>query len=131
MHQNRSHARGAAQSALAIIGQHESATQNQQLDFSRLNPVTGQSISYKHIEPGSIADIPRSMQYVQPPGAGNAAGFVEILQAALRGAGCRWNAPEWLATGSGADMAAYTASLTAGYVRTYSDAEAAQLQESL
>src|SRR5262249_51398612 len=122
-------AEGAAvQSALAFIRQHESATQNQvqqflnnqQLDFSRLNPVTGQAISYKHVEPGSIADIPRGMQYVQPPGAGNAAGFVEILHAALRGAGCRWNAPEWLATGSGADMAAYTASLTAQapFVRT-------------
>ena len=53
------------------------------------------------------------MQYVQPPGAGNASGFIDILHATLRGAGCRWNAPEWLATGSGADMAAYTASLTA------------------
>ena len=53
------------------------------------------------------------MQYVQPPGAGNASGFIDILHATLRVAGCRWNAPEWLATGSGADMAAYTASLTA------------------
>jgi len=53
------------------------------------------------------------MQYVRPPGAGNASGFIDILHATLRGAGCRWNAPEWLATGSGADMAAYTASLTA------------------
>src|SRR5713226_8794437 len=60
------------------------------------------------------------MQYVQPPGAGNASGFVEILHASLRGAGCRWNAPEWLATASGGDMAAYTASLTAHapFVRT-------------
>jgi hypothetical protein len=116
------------QSALAFIRQHESATQSQvqnfintqQLDFSRFNPLTGQAISYKHIEPGSIADIPRGMQYVQPPGAGNASGFVDILHSSLRGAGCRWNAPEWLATGSGADMAAYTASLTAHapFVRT-------------
>ncbi|HLN30405.1 MAG TPA: hypothetical protein VK395_21865 [Gemmataceae bacterium] len=50
---------------------------------------------------------------MRPPGAGNASGFLDILHATLRGAGCRWNAPEWLATGSGADMAAYTASLTA------------------
>jgi len=50
---------------------------------------------------------------VQPSETGNASAFVDILHATLRGAGCRWNAPEWLATGSGADMAAYTASLTA------------------
>jgi len=115
-------AEGAAvQSALAYIRQHESATQaqiqnflnTQQIDFTRANPLTGQQINYKQFEPGTIADIPRGMQYVQPPGAGNAAGFIDILHATLRGAGCRWNAPEWLATGSGADMAAYTASLTA------------------
>jgi len=34
------------------------------------------------------------MQYVQPPGAGNASGFIDILHATLRGAGCRWNGPE-------------------------------------
>jgi len=109
------------QSALAYIRQHESATQaqiqnflnTQQIDFTRANPLTGQQINYKQFEPGTIADIPRGMQYVQPPGAGNASGFVDILHATLRGAGCRWNAPEWLATGSGADMGAYTASLTA------------------
>ncbi|HLN30408.1 MAG TPA: phage portal protein [Gemmataceae bacterium] len=115
-------AEGAAvQSALAYIRQHESATQaqiqnflnTQQIDFTRANPLTGQQINYKQFEPGTIADIPRGMQYVQPPGAGNASGFIDILHATLRGAGCRWNAPEWLATGSGADMAAYTASLTA------------------
>jgi hypothetical protein len=116
------------QAALAYIRQHESATQaqvqnflnTQQLDFSRTNPLTGLSINYKHLEPGSVVDIPRGMQYVQPPGAGNASGFVEILHASLRGTGCRWNAPEWLATASGADMAAYTASLTAHapFVRT-------------
>ncbi len=78
-----------------------------------MNPLTGLQINYKHIEPGTIADIPRGMQYVQPPGVGNAAGFIDILHACLRGAGCRWNAPEWLATASGADMAASTASLTA------------------
>jgi hypothetical protein len=122
-------AEGAAvQAALAYIRQHESATQaqvqnflnTQQLDFSRTNPLTGLSINYKHLEPGSVVDIPRGMQYVQPPGAGNASGFIEILHASLRGAGCRWNAPEWLATASGADMAAYTASLTAHapFVRT-------------
>jgi hypothetical protein len=122
-------AEGAAvQAALAYIRQHESATQaqvqnflnTQQLDFSRTNPLTGLSINYKHLEPGSVVDIPRGMQYVQPPGAGNASGFVEILHASLRGAGCRWNAPEWLATASGGDMAAYTASLTAHapFVRT-------------
>jgi len=33
------------------------------------------------------------MQYVQPPGAGNASGFIDILHATLRGAGCRWNGP--------------------------------------
>ncbi len=45
---------------------------------------------------------------------------MEILHASLRGASCRWNAPEWLVTGSGADMAAYTSSLTAQapFVRT-------------
>jgi hypothetical protein len=122
-------AEGAAvQAALAYIRQHESATQaqvqnflnTQQLDFSRTNPLTGLSINYKHLEPGSVVDIPRGMQYVQPPGAGNASGFIEILHASLRGAGCRWNAPEWLATASGGDMAAYTASLTAHapFVRT-------------
>ena len=112
----------AVQAAIAQIRQWETATQsavqnfaNSQTDYSRTNPVTGAQNNFHEVDPGAIVDVPRGMTYVPPPGS--APGAMEahevILHVQLRAAGVRWNAPEWLATSSGADMAAYTASLTA------------------
>ncbi|HLN29589.1 MAG TPA: hypothetical protein VK395_17710 [Gemmataceae bacterium] len=69
----------AAPDDFATQAQIQNFLNTQQIDFFRTNPLTGAQINYKQIEPGTIADIPRGMQYVQPPGAGNAAGFVELL----------------------------------------------------
>jgi hypothetical protein len=112
----------AIQASIAQIRQWDNASASsvQQMagantTYSVANPITGQAINYQQLEPGQILDIPRQLQYVPPPAwqGGAAESFISLLHAELRGAGTRWNAPEWLATASGADMAAYTASLTA------------------
>jgi hypothetical protein len=112
----------AIQASIALIRQWENATQTSvqafnttETTFNQTNPVSGRQTNYNQMTPGSILDIPRQMAFVAPPGSapGAAEGHEIILHAQLRSAGNRWNLPEWVATGSGADMAAYTASLTA------------------
>lgn len=71
----------------------------------------GQRATQK-INPGEIQDINAGQEYVEPPGASNYAAYVETLHMLARAAGIAWNMPEWLATGSGADIAAYSGSLT-------------------
>lgn len=56
-------------------------------------------------------DIPSGLNYVAGPGANNASAHIAVLDACLRGAGVRWNAPEWLSTGSAGDVN-YASSLT-------------------
>jgi len=112
----------AIQAAIAQIQQWETATMAQvqsfvdtTAEFTQRNPFTGTIDEFRQSKAGTTVNIPRGMQFVPPPGwqSGVVESMVEILHALLRGACQKWNAPEWMATSSGADMAAYTASLTA------------------
>jgi len=110
---------GAAQASYAEIRQHDNALQanitNMQAaltDYQRTNLTTGRTDNFSKTPSGRRVDVPKGMVWVDPPAYKSPEGFVVILHALLRKAGQRWNAPEWLATSSGADMAAYTASLT-------------------
>jgi hypothetical protein len=126
---------GAAfQAAIAGIREHESASLSQVNTFQQAlldpnlhstDPISGRSVDAAKYNPGTILDVSKGLKWVDPPGAKNVAEHVEVLHAMLRGGCIPWNAPEWLATASGADMAAYTASLTAGspFLRTIEDAQ--------
>lgn len=109
----------AIQAAIAEIVQYESATNSQvqslidsQKEFSRTSPVTGRTTVHERIPAGTRRHIPKGMTYVAPPGAANIPGYVEALQACLRGAGVRWNAPEWLASADASNNN-FASSLTA------------------
>lgn len=109
----------AIQAAIAEIVQYESATNTQvqslidsQKEYSRTSPVTGRTTAYERIPAGTRRHIPKGMTYVAPPGATNIPGYVEALQACLRGAGVRWNAPEWLASADASNNN-FASSLTA------------------
>lgn len=108
----------AIQASYAGIRQHESATKAdvqsmQELlsTYTATNPNT-QNKEYFARFPIGMVDIPKGMQFVAPPNAQNAAAHVEILQACLRGAGQRWNCPEWLSSGDSSNNN-YASSLTA------------------
>jgi hypothetical protein len=57
-------------------------------------------------------DIPKGMNYVPPPAAANSSGHLEIMQALLRSAGNRHNAPEWLVSADASNNN-YASSMTA------------------
>ncbi len=95
----------AIQATFAGIRQHDSATKAQVdsmnelvANYERTNPDTDQTERIQKFEP-SMVDIPKGMNYVNPPTAQNAAAHVEILLACLRGAGRRWMAPDWVIGG--------------------------------
>lgn len=98
--------KGAAiQATYAVIRQHDSASKAEiedlrtaLADFTTTNPNTG-TTEYHQKHDVSTLDIPKGLNYVTPPTAQNAASHVQILQACLRGAGRKWCAPEWLASG--------------------------------
>lgn len=97
----------ALQASIAGIRQHENATKAQVQNFasaledwSRTNPITGNAESVHRREPGTFLDIPKGLEYIPPPGYANANDFIGILQAIVRGAGQRWNAPEWMSAAS-------------------------------
>lgn len=109
----------AIQAAIAEIVQYESATNSQvqslidsQKEFTRTNPVTGRTTTHERIPAGTRRHVPKGMVYVAPPGAANIPGYVEALQACLRGAGVRWNAPEWLGSADASNNN-FASSLTA------------------
>jgi len=110
----------SVQSAIAAIRQHDTATASQVETFVESNidfSVTGGSpnnrqTDYQRLEPGSFLDIPKGMNYVQPPGAERSTDHLGIFQALLRSAGNRHNAPEWL-TSANIAGANYASSLTA------------------
>lgn len=108
----------AVQASYAGIRQHDSAPKAdvqsmQELvsSFTVTNQNTGNKEYVQRFHPGMV-DIPRGMSFIQPPSAQNAAAHVQILQACLRGAGVRWNAPEWLSSGDASNNS-YASSLTA------------------
>lgn len=109
----------SVQSAIAAIRQHETSTKDQvedfideNIDYSAYTGIPLRETNFQRIEPGTFLDIPKGMEYVQPPGSENAESHLKILQSLLRSAGNRHNAPEWL---SSADVsgANYASSLTA------------------
>jgi predicted double-glycine peptidase len=111
----------AVQAAIAEIVQYENASRSQvqalvdqQADTVRMDPFTGRQTQRERIEPGTRRHIPQGMAWVPPPGAGNGniQAYIEALQACLRGAGVRWNAPEWLGS-SDASNNNFASSLTA------------------
>ncbi len=73
--------------------------QQAQIDWSGANPVTGRPLDQQRIEPGSVLDMDEFTKWVPPPAAGSTEQHLSVLQALLRAAGVRWNAPEWLSSG--------------------------------
>lgn len=106
----------AIQAGIVGVRQHNTGTAEQiqrfvdeDADFQtmtssgRQTPVRRQVVGFE--------DIPEGMSYVNGPGANNAAAHIAVMEACLRGAGVRWNAPEWLSTGYAANTN-YASSLT-------------------
>lgn len=110
----------AVQAAIAGIRQHDTATSSQVDDFVQnlidysvppgIDGTRGQDV--QKIESGSFLDMPKGTNFVPPPGAANGAAHLAILQACLRSASIRHNAPEWLVSGD-ASSTNYSSSLTA------------------
>lgn len=97
----------AAQAAIAAIRQHELSTSETVQSFiDNLTDYSipawdtnGRFVAVQKMQPGTFLDMPKGMQYVQPPGAANAEAYVTSMQALLRNAANRHNAPEWLVSG--------------------------------
>lgn len=110
------------QSSVAFIRQHASATQGQVQDFidsqntssSPPFPQWAGSSSFAGngaYSTGTILDVPKSLEHVDPPSAGNINSYIEALNMALRECGRKWNVPEWLISGKG-DSINFASSLT-------------------
>ncbi len=100
----------AVRAALAGIRQHDTtssddaqAFQSSFVDNTTTDPITGRNVQHARIEPGSFADMPKGVTFVDPPSSPDTTAQVEILQACLRGATTRYNAPDWLASAAAAD----------------------------
>ena len=94
----------AAQAKISIIRQWEGVTQQQVTSFQetfatytqQTDPTClGQNVPTRVYPNGAELDIPKGMQYVAPPSAVNGAAHEQILQACIRGAAARFNAPEF------------------------------------
>jgi hypothetical protein len=106
----------AIQAGIVGVRQHATGTQEQiqrfldeQADFQTITPNGKQAPVRRQVV--GFEDMPEGMQYVGGPGAGNAQAHIAVMEACLRGAGVRWNAPEWLSTGYAANTN-YASSLT-------------------
>lgn len=100
----------AVRAALAGIRQHETTSsddantfQQSFVDNTTTDPITGRPVGHAKLEPGSFADMPKGVTFVDPPSSPDTSAQVEILQACLRGATTRYNAPDWLASAAAAD----------------------------
>jgi hypothetical protein len=98
--------RGAGkQAGIAGIRQWDNATATQvqgfKAAFESYGQTTLQGTPAPRGGPTDVAfeDVPKGMTWVAPPNASNAPAHVQILQACLRGATARWNAPEWIGSG--------------------------------
>lgn len=93
---------GKAQAAIAIVRQWQTATGSNLSSMTaaaaafQLPIPGGGTVPGQLAIPGTTQDIPRDMEYKEGPSGANAPGHVSILQACLRGASARMNAPEWL-----------------------------------
>lgn len=109
----------AVQAAIAGVRQHDASSIGQvdsfvsaSSDYTQYNPMTQKGTEYQQIKSGTFIDIPKGLNYVPPPAAANSSGHLEVLQALLRSAGNRHNAPEWLVS-SDASNNNYASSMTA------------------
>jgi len=109
----------AQQAAIVYVRQHENATSEDvqaflgdDADYTQTDLYSGAQTPVKVARRGGREDIPKGMSYVDGPGAPNAPNHLQILQACLRGAGVKWNAPEWLVSGDASNNN-YASSLTA------------------
>ncbi len=116
----------AVQAAIAYARQHDAATkeevtdmQEAVADFHRINSRTGAREPVTDWKAGTIVDMPKGQNFVASPVSTALASLIPILEGCLRGAGRRWNAPQWLASGDASNNN-YASSLTAEspFVRT-------------
>jgi hypothetical protein len=62
------------------------------------DPVVGQNITLERLRYGTILTSTGNIEYEMPGSNVDAGGFVEVLQAELRGIAARLNMPEWMLT---------------------------------
>lgn len=98
----------AIQAAIAYIREHAPGTTASGIASVRGNddtrtiptPNGGRDIRVKKIVPGQIVDVSNGLKYTAGPvGAGQGAGFLQLVQAAMRLVGIRWSMPEYLVSG--------------------------------
>jgi len=77
------------------------------------DPVSGAIINTKRSRPATRRVIPDGYDYVEPPGAGNVEPHLAALQACLRAACVRWNAPEFLGSADASNNALASAETSA------------------
>lgn len=109
----------SVQAAFAGVREHETSTKQEATDFQQSmvtgsvpSPLTGQQTDVQRVYPGMMVDMPEGVKFVAPPMAANAEAYVAILQACLRGASTRWNAPEWLGSADASNNS-FASALTA------------------
>lgn len=110
----------AIQASIAYITEHAGQSSSKVTDFAaslaaytQRNPITGNTDKFEKHEPGRRINVPEGQKYLPPPAYTSSQSYVNILETTLRGAGNRWNAPNWLSSAYSGDMAAYTAALVA------------------
>lgn len=116
----------AQQAAIVAVRQHNSGTKQDieafveaGADFTQSDPISGRQVQQTRHRRGSWEEVPDGMNYVPGPIASSSPIHIQVLDACLRGAGQKWQAPPWLMSG---DLNAmnYATSLTAEspFVRT-------------
>jgi hypothetical protein len=113
----------AQQAAIVGVRQHAGASKQDVEEFIKANEdfesagpgvtiSSGKRETNNYLRRGHWEDIDDGQMYVGGPLATNGMVHLEILQACLRGAAVRWNAPEWLVSGLH-DTSSFASSLTA------------------
>lgn len=111
----------AVRAAIAFFRQHRTASSGQVAGFvaSQANratiaggPFGAKNQNYQNIVGGQVIDMDGQQEVVPSPADSAASGHLEILEACLLGAGRRWNAPQWLGSGTH-DTGSFASSLTA------------------
>lgn len=116
----------AQQAAIVAVRQHKSGTKEEieafvagDADFTQSDPISGRQVQQTRHRRGSWEEVPDGMDYIPGPIATSSPIHIQVLDACLRGAGQKWQAPPWLMSG---DLNAmnYATSLTAEspFVRT-------------
>lgn len=96
----------AQQAAIVAVTQHDTGTKEDiqafrdaDAEFTETDPLTRTQINVRRTRRSEWQDIPKGQNYVAGPLAGNSPIHIQVLQACLRGAGVKWNAPEWMVSG--------------------------------